>query len=221
MHNSTFITWNGKNYLIESRIDYDRKNLLGLYLTSFENGKLSQRFLYERVRKDEGKAVTIKNSFLLDESYAILKQSLDQFVYTDYRREDESPYANCGTAETKTEETPKVEFFTSDLNNDGVKDSYSKCFFEPSSWGARLELRTDFDENDELQTIVDDIIYGDDYPPVSLWADETEFGNVVYVLYEENTFDYHICGFLIEDDHYKKLIQNDYHYELDVVEQEE
>ena len=102
MHDATFITWNGKNYLVEPCIDYNRKTLSGLYLTSFENGKLSQRFLYERIRKDKGKAVTIQNTFLLDESYAILKQTLDQFVYTDYLREDDIPYANCGTAETKS-----------------------------------------------------------------------------------------------------------------------
>lgn len=36
-----------------------------LYLSSFENGKLSQEFFFERKRKDEGNTVTIKNSFIM------------------------------------------------------------------------------------------------------------------------------------------------------------
>ena len=43
--------------------------------------------------------------------------------------------------------------------------------------------------------------------PKNLWVDESRYGNVIYLLFEDGLYDFHICGWLLSETEKEKLIQ--------------
>jgi len=119
-----------------------------------------------------------------------------------------------------TAERLENNYCTADLDNDGEAEQYWKSVWEPSNiyTAAQLIFQS---EDVSLEETVYELVCEEEGRSMLLWADETEFGNVTYVLYEEGLYDFYIVGYLGNMEGFEKMIQVDYHFELEIREERE
>ena len=105
------------------------------------------------------------------------------------------------------------------MDNDGVMEEYYVSRFQSVNYYTVdcLYWRA---EEDEMTARIFDMMEEDgvEGTPMNLWVDKTEYGNVVYILYEEGLYDFHICGYLLSEN-WQKLVQTDCQVRTEVTPQ--
>ena len=209
----TFIRWEGKNYLVKTTWDFGKKCVDGISLEYFENG-MQQGGVWIAVTAREGESSrSIVTSRLADETYRELASGLEEFSKS-YESGEKVPQ---GTAEE--EGTVSGCNRRCDMDNDGVMEEYYVSRFQSVNYYTVdcLYWRA---EEDEMTARIFDMMEEDgvEGTPMNLWVDKTEYGNVVYILYEEGLYDFHICGYLLSEN-WQKLVQTDCQVRTEVTPQ--
>ena len=210
-----FIVYEGKNYLARTTYHFGKKIYDGIELDCYENGEF-QGSVWIRIAPGEGnEARNISTSYIKEEKYRVLEQNLHDFSYT-YESYIESPK---GTAEEVLEDKSLRYDRISDFNNDGIKEYYHTDIWLTTNYYTAdcMEFYTKEDQG-EADDLLSEVNYEqEEGTPMYLWVDETEFGNVTYVLFEKGLYDFSICGYLVTTRNVEKLIQTDCTREKQVV----
>ena len=114
----------------------------------------------------------------------------------------------CGTVEDVNE---FCEYsICSDLDNDGEIEEYNVSLWQTSNYYTVDHLNF-LAKDEEVGTRIYDMMNEDEVNGIfkNLWVDETDYGNVIYVIYEEELYDFHICGYLLSGTKDRKIIQVD------------
>lgn len=198
-----FFGWDGKKYLAKTTWEFTKKCVNGISLETYEDGKnLGGVWLAITEKKGEN-ARSIQTSYLANGKYWGLADALEVFS----GQYQSGSYTPVGTAE---EETEGDYGMCSDLDNDGEKEAYDLEHWQTTNYYT-LDTIIFTAEETKVQEHVDnrireDLSLGN---PVNLWVDKTEYGNVVYVIYEEGLYDFHVCGYLFSEGDSQKLVQVD------------
>lgn len=217
MEQYAFVEWEGKNYPVWVNYDYIKKMFRGVSVTCHEEGECAD-WCSVWLKQGEGEdSYEVEMTYLADEKYRPLAETLWEFdVYYD-AKDYEPESLPLGTAEAFDDYT---QTWKSDLNNDETEERYSKWIFYPSNLGTRRWLVFSLEDvsQERLQhsNRIRDIIDAGEGYAMLMWVDETEFGNVTYVLYEDGLYDFHITAYLIEEDSYMKLLEMEYTFGLEV-----
>lgn len=199
-----FINWEGKNYLAKTTWEFTKKCVDGIQLECYADGRYQGGVNLKITAKEGTEGRSIKTSYLEKEKYGELAASL----YTLAGTYQSGTRLSCGTGE---EEIKDEEYNRcSDIDNDGVLEKYRISLWQTTNYYTVDSLSYDFEEaklNDQIR----DMIYENGIigTPINLWVDETDFGNVIYVLYEDGLYDFHICGYMLTETEYRKLLQVD------------
>lgn len=95
------------------------------------------------------------------------------------------------------------------MDNDGVTERYEVSVWQTTNYYTVDCLSFRAEEN-ELEESVRQLAGTEELgTPKGLWVDESEYGNVVFMLYEEGLYDFHICGYLLSGAAGRKLLQVD------------
>lgn len=200
-----FLQWEGKNYLAKTTWNFTKKIYDGILLECYENG-IYQGGVWLAITPKEGSGSReILTSYVKEEAYRSLEEHLWEFAGKYHAEERVGP----GTAETKNEEAEYYER-SSDLDNDGEAEEYSLSLWQTTNYYTVDCINFEAKE-EEINTRVWGMINEEDIKgiPLNLWVDETEYGNIVFILYEEGLYDFHICGWLMSETGEEKLIQVD------------
>lgn len=216
-----FLCWEGKNYLAQTTFDYNRKVYDGIRLTCFRNGIENDVCRLHIVPVQDEAGWHRETTFLAEDVYEKLCHFTIQYngerLYpkTEFLIPKEWGGYPLGTAERL-----ENNYCTADLDNDGEAEQYWKSVWEPSNiyTAAQLIFQS---EDVSLEETVYELVCEEEGRSMLLWADETEFGNVTYVLYEEGLYDFYIVGYLGNMEGFEKMIQVDYHFELEIREERE
>lgn len=206
-----FIRWNKKNYLARTTWDFEKKEIDGLTLECYENGKYSGGVWLAITAKEGSSSRSIQTSCFESEQYQSLKPALE-ILAMEYQAGSELP---CGTAEEENHELDDNR--SCDINNDGNMEQYDISLWQTTNYYTTDHLSF-IPENEEDCMALYDIAREEDINGIcmNLWVDETEYGNITYILYEEGLYDFHICGYLISGKEYRKLIQTDCRVQTEV-----
>lgn len=206
-----FIRWNKKNYLARTTWDFEKKEIDGLTLEYYENGKYSGGVWLAITAKEGSSGRSIQTSCFENEQYQSLKPALE-ILAMEYQAGSELP---CGTAEEENHEPDDNR--SCDINNDGNMEQYDISLWQTTNYYTTDHLSF-IPENEEDCMALYDIAREEEINGtcMNLWVDETEYGNITYILYEEGLYDFHICGYLISGKEYRKLIQTDCRVQTEV-----
>ncbi len=207
-----FIQWEGKNYLAKTTWEFTKKCVDGISIECYENGRY-QGGIWLSITAKEGKnARSIKTFYIADEKFQGLAAGLEDFSRT-YEIGSRVPY---GTAEEEKENSDYQR--SCDIDNDGAADEYNVSLWQTTNYYT-VDYLT-FESEEELRTRIYDMINGDETAgiPLNLWVDKTEYGNVIYVLYEDGLYDFHICGYMLSEG-CEKLVQVDCQTQTEVTVQ--
>ena len=201
-----FIRWNEKNYLAKTTWNFEKKEIDGLSLECYENGRYQGGVWIAITAKEGRSGRNVQTSYLQNPSYQNLEPVLEKLAM-DYRSGSRLPH---GTAE---EENNEKDYNRScDINNDGKTEQYRISLWQTTNFYTVDHLSIVPENTDDLAAI-HSIVNADDTSGIcmNLWVDKTDYGNITYILYEDGLYDFHICGYLISGAEYEKLIQVDCH----------
>ncbi|MDE7285431.1 MAG: hypothetical protein K2N55_01110, partial [Lachnospiraceae bacterium] len=206
-----FINWEGKNYLAKTTWEFTKKCVDGIQLECYENGRYQGGVSLNITARKGTKARSIETSYLEKEQYGSLASAL----YTlagNYQPGTRLPY---GTAEAEDEEAEYDR--CCDIDNDGELEVYNVSLWQTSNYYTVDHLNFNC-QDDKVDEQVCDMIYenGITGTPINLWVDETEYGNVIYVLYEDGLYDLHICGYMLTETESRKLLQVDCYVKTEI-----
>lgn len=206
-----FIEWEGKNYLAKTTWNFTKKVYDGISLECYEDG-IYQGGVWLAITPKEGKAGReIQTSYLKEEKYRSLEEKLLEFA-KEYQAEER---VELGTAETENEEADYKR--SCDIDNDGEIEEYRLYLWQTTNYYTVDNIYFEAKE-EEIDTRVLGMINEEEMKgiPLNMWIDKTEFGNVVFILYEEGLYDFHICGWLMSEIGEEKLIQLDCQVQTEV-----
>lgn len=206
-----FIEWEGKNYLAKTTWNFTKKVYDGISLECYEEG-IYQGGVWLAITPKEGKdGREIQTSYLKEEKYSSLEEKLLEFA-KEYQAEDR---VELGTAETENEEADYKR--SCDIDNDGEIEEYRLYLWQTTNYYTVDNIYFEAKE-EEIDTRVLGMINEEKMKgiPLNMWIDKTEFGNVVFILYEEGLYDFHICGWLMSETGEEKLIQLDCQVQTEV-----
>lgn len=206
-----FIRWEGKNYLAKTTWEFTKKCVDGIRLECYENGRYQGGVSLNITAKEGINARSITTSYLENEKYSGLASSLYGLA-GKYQPGTRLPY---GTAEEENKEAEYDRY--GDIDNDGEREAYHVSLWQTSNYYT-VDYLQFFSEEEKIYEQVCDMIYADDITgtPINLWVDETDYGNVIYVLYEDGLYDFHICGYMLTDTESRKLLQVDCYVQTQV-----
>ncbi len=216
-----FIQWEGKNYLAQTTYDYDKKSYDGIWLTSYENGTVKDSLWLHMVAAKGEEACHKEISYLAAEDYRSLQEFPLQYS-------EENPYLKVETIEGQDQPEGTAEIYNasqeeyrwqSDLDNDGEPENYEKNIWYPSNYWAVSHLSfyiKNAEEKGTLEENLNEIFSEEEGCALFLWVDETAFGNVTYLLFEDGLYDFHINGYLGSEECFEKLLRVDFRFDLDV-----
>lgn len=220
-----FIRWEGKAYLIRTTFDFDKKIDNGVYVQRFDGGVLTDEMWISFTVRDKTKADYSEVSWTADEKYRELAGKLAGFERVTTREttpeggyyEEEKQPTGSGEVYFESKNYP----WQSDIDNDGEAECYMKYIWYPSNYGTRKKLMLNFEEEDFLQEGLEEAIGLEDdaagcEAETLVWVDETEFGNITYVLYEDGLFDFYICGYYISPEQIEKILRVDFKFRKEV-----
>lgn len=191
------ISWEGKNYVCRTIVDYDKKERIALILYAYRDGRLAETVALSLM--PEKQEITVTSC---EEEYREIAERQIQKAPEIYQRTETADFS-MGDAELKTEHG-----LSSDFDNDGVVENYYKHMWTPSNmW---LDSRLVFDTETEAEgTALQKMIYenGEKFgTPIMLWVDGYRRENIVNVMYRTGPYDYVVEGYLIDDaGHYSSL----------------
>lgn len=191
------ISWEGKNYVCRTIVDYDKKERIALVLYAYRDGRLAETVALSPV--PEKQEITVTSC---EEGYREIAERQIQKAPEIYQKTETADFS-MGDAELKTEHG-----LGSDFDNDGVVESYYKHMWTASNmWlDSRLAFRTKTEaEGSALQEMIseNEERLG---TPIMLWVDGYRRENIVNVMYRTGLYDYVIEGYLMDDaGHYSSL----------------
>jgi len=212
-----FIKYEGKNYLLETEFDYNRKAANGFFVTAYEKGLASDQVYLEAVSVTwEPRIISCKSGYEdLANHYAELGKDgfHDENLY-DYR-------VDAGSAE-RVEKNDKTVYYA-DIDNDGAEEWYEKHIFYPSSINSCVSLENELyfaDTPDEPEYLVSyyDLQY--EGIPLMFWVeqatDETGQAKQVVCLFTyEGLSANWVYGYLIEGDNVTDVFEIEYEGQLE------
>ena len=208
-----FINWEGKNYLARTTYEFTKKCVNGISLECYENGIFQGGVWLTITAKEGEEAHSIQTSYPGDEKYKSLAYALAE-ISENYQIGQKLP---LGTAEEEQEEGYTR---SSDIDNDGEPENYSVSRWETTNYYT-TDCMLFKAEEEEIEERIYNIISEEKTLgiPMNLWVDETEYGNVTYILYEDELYDFHICGYLFTETDSRKVIQTDYYVKTQITPQ--
>lgn len=209
-----FIEWRGKNYLAKTTYNLSKKVYNGISLECYEDGSYQGGIRLAITPKEGEDCRKIETPYIKEEKYRSLEKNLLEFA-KEYHVDDR---VEPGTAET---EHDGEEYQRScDLDNDGEEEKYNLSFWMTTNYYTVDHIIIDIEE-EEISDRVWQMINEEEMKgiPMNLWVDETEYGNVIFILYEDGVYDFHICGWLMSEKSEEKLIQVDCQVQTEVTKE--
>lgn len=196
-----FLEWEGRNYLARTTWNFTKKVYNGVSLGCYEEG-VFQGGIWLSITPKEGKdGREIKTFYLKDEKYRDLEKGLIKLANA-YQSEDR---IGPGTAESEDE---REEYERScDIDNDGNEERYRVSLWQTTNYYTvdHVNFHAMEEEiNDRVWELINEENNG---IPKNFWVDETRYGNIIYLLFEDGLYDFHICGWLLSETEKEKLIQ--------------
>ncbi len=209
-----FIDWEGKNYLVKITYDFSKKVNNGISIECYENGIYQGGDWLTITPKEGDDCREINTSYLKEGKYRNIEEKLLEFAW-EYQIEER---IGPGTAENVYEEDEYInknkynEYMrrSCDLDNDGEDEDYQLEFFLVNSYYTVSHIKF-YSDDEEINTGVKGMLNEEDINgiPMNMWIDKTEYGNMIFILYEEGLYDFHICGWLMSENGEEKVIQVD------------
>lgn len=195
-----FIRWEGKNYLAKTTWDFTKKCVDGISIECYGNGRHRGGVWLYIAAEDREDARSIETSYIADKKFEKIAEGMEKFAKTYEIGSRVEP----GTAEEENSDYDR----RCDIDNDGVEEEYRVSRWQTTNYYTVDSL--EFRAEEELRERIFDMVNEDEIAgiPLNLWVDKTEHGNVVYVLYEEGLYDFHICAYLLSEND-RKLAQTD------------
>ncbi|MBD5547146.1 MAG: hypothetical protein HDQ97_07090 [Lachnospiraceae bacterium] len=205
-----FINWEEKNYLARTTCEFTNKCVDGISLGYYEDGKYQGGIKLHITAKEGVNARSISTSYLEKEEYSSLASSIETFA-GKYQSGERVP---CGTAEENKDGNYRR---SSDINNDGEMEEYNVSLWQTDNYYTVDHLNFEAKE-EEINNQVYDLMREDDVSGIfmNLWVDETDYGNIIYALYEDGLYDFHICGYLLTEAESRKLLQVDCYVQTEI-----
>ncbi|MCM1127279.1 MAG: hypothetical protein NC429_12505 [Lachnospiraceae bacterium] len=198
----SFIKWKGKNYLAKITWGLAKKVNNGISLECYEDGAYQGGVWLAITPKEGGRE--IGTSYLKEEKYRSVEENLLEFAKQYQIGEEMGP----GTAEA---EDADVEYNrSSDLDNDGKEERYTLRIWKSTTYHSVDGIVFNV-EDEEIDARIKEISDREEIPGLllNMWVDKTECGNMIFFLYEEGLYDFHICGWLLSEDTEEKVVQVD------------
>lgn len=201
-------SYKGKNYLLRTLFDYDKKIYNGLSITYYMEGKHVEEAVLMRVPKNY-KTILTECAQEKYQSYAE-QIAIKSLLYKIWLEEENSI---TGNSEQKLAD---YGMYQCDLNNDGVMDTYQKELWEPSNINICEYLY--FDGDGEAIAPVKKMLDSLEGTPIMMWIDLVQDKNIINVISQTGLEDFTITGFLVQDFEYERLyeIRVDVTYAIDV-----
>lgn len=201
-------SYKGKNYLLRTLFDYDKKIYNGLSITYYMEGKHVEEAVLMRVPKNYK---TILTECVQEKYQSYAEQiAIKSLLYKIWLEEENSI---TGNSEQKLAD---YGMYQCDLNNDGVMDTYQKELWEPSNINICEYLY--FDGDGEAIAPVKKMLDSLEGTPIIMWIDLVQDKNIINVISQTGLEDFTITGFLVQDFEYERLyeIRVDVTYAIDV-----
>lgn len=213
-----FIKYSGKNYLIETSFDYNYKKYNGINVAYFEDGQIYEK-VYLTLTADEYNATIVS----LEDKYRALAEKASDIAQEHYDIADMDAEILTGDAETAINEVDYKSYkkdlhfldynwFSSDLNNDGINEIFTKGIFETST------LRTSRCLQDAL--ITDTIPESGVYPEIfkyyniavkgtleMFWVSTVDCENIINLITYNSITDYAVNGYLVKGESVLKVYE--------------
>ncbi len=201
-------SYKGKNYLLRTLFDYDKKIYNGLSITYYMEGKRVEEAVLMRVPKNY-KTILTECAQEKYQSYAE-QIAIKSLLYKIWLEEENSI---TGNSEQKLAD---YGMYQCDLNNDGVMDTYQKELWEPSNINICEYLY--FDGDGEAIAPVKKMLDSLEGTPIMMWIDLVQDKNIINVISQTGLEDFTITGFLVQDFEYERLyeIRVDVTYAIDI-----
>lgn len=201
-------SYKGKNYLLRTLFDYDKKIYNGLSITYYMEGKRVEEAVLMRVPKNY-KTILTECAQEKYQSYAE-QIAIKSLLYKIWLEEENSI---TGNSEQKLAD---YGMYQCDLNNDGVMDIYQKELWEPSNINICEYLY--FDGDGEAIAPVKKMLDSLEGTPIMMWIDLVQDKNIINVISQTGLEDFTITGFLVQDFEYERLyeIRVDVTYAIDI-----
>lgn len=201
-------SYKGKNYLLRTLFDYDKKIYNGLSITYYMEGKHVEEAVLMRVPKNYK---TILTECVQEKYQSYAEQiAIKSLLYKIWLEEENSI---TGNSEQKLAD---YGMYQCDLNNDGVMDTYQKELWEPSNINICEYLY--FDGDGEAIAPVKKMLDFLEGTPIMMWIDLVQDKNIINVISQTGLEDFTITGFLVQDFEYERLyeIRVDVTYAIDI-----
>lgn len=190
--------YQGKNYLLRTLFDYDKKIYSGLSISCYVEGKRVEEAVLMRAPKNY-KTILTECTQEKYRSYAE-QVAMESLLYQAWLKEEDSI---TGKGEQKLAD---YGMYQCDLNNDGVMDTYQKELWKPSSIGICEYLH--FDGDGEAIAPVKEMLDSlEEGTPIMMWVDMVQDKNIINVMSQTGLEDFTIAGFLLQDSAYERLYE--------------
>lgn len=197
----SFLSYQGKNYLLMKQFNYYTKYYSGYTLYLYESGILADgmSFTFEIIDY-EMKIISESTNFVGIEQ--IKKTLCNKNMPKILENNDGVIY---GTAESIDESYETGYRYSSDIDNDGKTEKYDKYMWYPSNMGTVMQGNYEFEDSTVLDNLCNRLAeIMEEYRFYTFWVDKVEGKNVIYLYYGKN-LDYSLYAFLIEQ--YRYLFQ--------------
>lgn len=213
-----FINYEGINYLMETNFDYEYKQYNGIKLSYFKEGEI-----YETVDLTilaDGYDVSID---LEDASYQTMAKEASEITKKYFETMNDNAKILVGDAETtlKEEEYKPYEkevsildshWFCSDINNDGIKECYTKGIFLSSTIHTTNCLLSAFitEDREESGGYLDLLSYENiekEGIAEMFWVSTVDKTNIVNLITKRGITDYAVSGYLIKNNQTSKVYE--------------
>ena len=202
-----FVKYSGKNYFLAPYYDYNRKVQTGFELFCFEDGAPVEWAEIHR----KPVSYSLSDKTVLSGKYAELADKLENEAADIYFARE----FFCGSAEEKSDEG-----YTSDIDNDGILETYRKHRFEPTGRRNYEHLEFECSKGAGAYDLYKEfgLDFGsDDKRPQNLWVESVDGENIICVLstmgnnsniyVREHRDDFKINCYFLHDGSYEEVIK--------------
>jgi hypothetical protein len=191
----SFLSYQGKNYLLMKDFDYNTKYFSGYTLYLYENGVLADGMIFRFFVNDYKMRIMHENTIF--SGMGRIKNTLCNKELPDLLYSNDGILV--GTAE-RIDETDSSDYrYSCDIDNNGIEERYNKYMWFPSNMGTVMECFYDFEVSKVLQDLCNrlaaEVGEGRLY---TFWIDRIEDSNVIYLFYGNN-LDYSLYAYLLEE----------------------
>ena len=212
-----FIEWDGKNYFSRTTYDYNQKIYNGLGLIAFKDGKQADEVKLEIAKVDSGNKYTTSIEYMQDEKFEYLANNLmNKFDINSVDFSMESELLK-GTAEIRYKREKESDLWSSDYNNDGSIEEYNKDIFQTTNMSTLSRVMFQPKDKEDAKLFYE-LMEESGENTVQMWVDETEYGNIIYMVDVASLHDFRIKAYLMKQEEVSLLFQILYEFELEIDE---